>query len=199
MKPLLTLAVIVLTACNTGLDKHVNAFTDSFPDTSKTWAGEVTHDDYRRTRSLEKNLHLSPLTGGAKQYELRMWNLSSSYDPQVVFMLTKNQENLWSLRTLSFYSSKGDSIYADYTRPIRSGTVDSLRLDRYWSLASQSDLKAGDSYGCMDGENVLIELADSTRYRVLWYRCPNINKDKDSVFRLANNLVNKLDGLAVEH
>jgi hypothetical protein len=94
--------------------------------------------------------------------------------------------------TLSFCQTKADSIYLDHTRSIRSGSIDSLNLDRYWDLASQSDLKAGDLFGCLDGGDVFMEIADSLKYRFLWYRCLNINKLKDSVFFLASELTSKL-------
>jgi len=49
----------------------------------------------------------------------------------------------------------------------------------------------------MDGGDVLVELANSAKYRFMWYRCPGIKKDKDSVFLLASQLANRLDALVV--
>jgi hypothetical protein len=199
MKTLKLIGLFLLASCGNQSIESATAFRHILPDTVKTWAGQMTRDDYYSTRSLEKKLHLETLTNGVNTEELRIWRLSGSYDPQVLFILKKMGANEWHLRTLSFYQSKGDSIYADYTRLLRSGSVDSLKLGQYWSVASQSDLKAGDSYGCIDSENVFVELADSTKYRFMWYRCPDINKDKDSAFFLVSKLRDRLDGLAAEH
>jgi hypothetical protein len=51
----------------------------------------------------------------------------------------------------------------------------------------------------MDGGDVFIELVNSSKYRFMWYRCPSMNKEKDSAFYLINKLASSLDGLAVEH
>jgi hypothetical protein len=108
--------------------------------------------------------------------------MSGSYDPQVLLIAQQDYSNNWTLRTISYYQTKVDSIYSDNVRLLRHGAIDSFNLNWYWNLPSQSDLKAGDSYGCFDGEDVFIEMADSLTYRFMWYRCTFMNKDKDSVF-----------------
>jgi len=34
----------------------------------------------------------------------------------------------------------------------------------------------------MDGGDVFIEVANASKYRFMWYRCPDINAKKDSAF-----------------
>lgn len=186
----------MLSSCVSQPGEHKTDFKLIFPDTSKSWAGQVTREDFHLTRDLEGKLHLQTLTKGTKTTELRIWNLSGSYDPQSLNILRKSGTDQWSLRTISFYRFKGDSLVADYTRTIHSVAIDVLNLNRYWTMPSQSDLTKGDSYGCMDGSNIVIEMADSLRYKLMWYRCPDINKSKDSVFLLANELASKLDSVA---
>lgn len=180
-------------------DKRNVDFSRSIPDTSKTWVGQMTRDAYSQTRTFEKSLKIGTLIDGAANDEIRVWYLSSLYDPQVVFIAKADSLNKWTLRTISFYRTKSDSIYADYSRVLRHTFVDSLNLNKYWSLTSQSDLPNGDNYGCMDGEDILIEMSNRMKYRFMWYRCPEINKTKDTVFLAASNIANRLDALAVEH
>jgi hypothetical protein len=199
MRDLLLIGLFFLAACGSQSADTKVSFERHIPDTTKSWAGQMTRESYHEAIRLENKLRLHTLSDGTNNTEIRVWNFSGSYDPQVLFILKNDSTNGWSLRTLSFYKTKSDSIYADYSRTIRQSAIDSLNLNRYWTLASQSDLKAGDSYGCMDGGDVFVELASSTKYRFMWYSCPDINKEKDLVFLLADQLTNKLDALAVEH
>jgi hypothetical protein len=196
MKTLIILGICVLASCGRQSRGHDIKFESIFPDTSKTWAGQVTIGDFHLTRSIERRFYLQTLTYGTKNTELRIWRLSSSYDPQSLNILRKLSADQWSLRTVSFYRSKGDSIIADYTRAIKPAAIYMVNLEKYWTIPSQSDLPKGDSYGCMDGSNLLIELADSERFKLLWYRCPDINKAKDSVFLLAGELASRLNSAA---
>jgi hypothetical protein len=50
----------------------------------------------------------------------------------------------------------------------------------------------------MDGTDLFIEMSDSSRYRFLWYRCPEINKDKDSSFLLASQLTDRINSLVLK-
>jgi hypothetical protein len=199
MRILFLPGLFYLASCNTQPAEKAVPFQRQIPDTTKTWAGQMTKKSYDKAKGLEGKFGLKTLLDGTKNTELRVWNFSGYYDPQVVFILKNDTVNGWQLRTVSFYQTKGDSIYADYTRLIRDSAVDSLGFDRYWVLVSQSDLKAPDSYGCSDGGDVFVELANSSRYRFMWYRCPDMNKNKDSAFLLANELTNRLDGLAIGH
>ena len=199
MRLLIAIALFFLASCSNQRDIENVEFSRIIPDTSKTWAGRMTREAYIETRTFEKTLKFEKLIDGTKQEEIRVWYLSGSYDPQVVFIAKADSLNKWTLRTISFYHSKSDSIYADYSRVLRQTSVDSLNFNKYWQLTSQSDLPKGDTYGCMDGENIFIEMSNRMKYRFMWYRCPEINKDKETVFLAAATLANRLDALAVEH
>lgn len=194
MKNLTTIiGICVLTSCGSQSTDVAKIFKVNFPDTSRTWAGSETKQDLHFTRNIERRFQLAGLTMGINNTEIRIWQLSSSFDPQSLNILRQLSTNKWSLRTILFDRTKPDSVIADITKPIPAGSVDSLRLDRYWNMQSQSDLKDGDKYGCTDGNDVLIELANSKSYELKWYCCPDINKSKDSVFLLASELTNSLN------
>jgi len=159
----------------------------------------MTGEAYRQTRSFEKSLKLENLINGSFQDEIRVWYLQSSHDKNVLFIAKIDSLKKWSLRTISFYKNKSDSIYADYSKTLRHSSADSLNFSKLWKIKSQSDLANGDTYGCMDGEDIFIELSERNKYRFLWYRCPEINKNKDSVFLTAWTLADRLDAFAVEH
>ena len=195
-KTFIIIGICVLTSCGSQSVDHSTSFEANFPDTSRTWAGRETRQDIHLTTNIESKVRLPTLSKGINNTEIRIWRLSGSYDPQYLDILRQLSTDNWSLRTIVFYRTKSDSIIADYTKPLRPGSIDSLHLDRYWNMPSQSDLTDGDKYGCMDGSNVLIELANSKTYKLKWYRCPDINKSKDSVFLLASELTSRLDALA---
>ena len=199
MKTLTILGLCFFVSCGSQPPEPQNAFKRILPDTARSWSGRMTAETYHQTRSIEKKFSLASLWNGIRGKELRIWNLSGSYDPQVLLILNKSETGNWNLRVVNFYQTKRDSIYSDYTRLIRSSSVDSLNLDRCWNFASQSDLKEGDNYGCLDGGDVFMEIADTTRYRFMWYKCPDINNKKDSAFFLANELSRKISELAMQH
>jgi hypothetical protein len=169
MRTLLILGLFFLASCGSQSGDTTLDFERNIPDTTKSWAGRMTKESYHEATRLETKLGLHKLSDGTSNTEVRVWNFSTSYDPQVLFILKSDSTNGWRLRTISFYKTKGDSIYADYSRMIRQSAIDSLDLNRYWALASQSDLKTGDQYGCIDGGDVLVELASRTKYRFMWY------------------------------
>jgi hypothetical protein len=193
MKTFIIIGICLLTSCGSQSVDHDTSFKANYPDTSKTWAGRETRQAFHFTREIESKFQLPTLTTGINNTEIRIWILSGSNDPQSLNILRQPSSDKWSLRTIEFYQTKSDSITTDYTRLIRASYIDSLGLDRYWNMPSQSDLTDGDKYGCMDGSNVLIELANSKTYKLKWYRCPYINKSKDSVFLLANELTSRLN------
>ena len=159
----------------------------------------MTREAYSQTRIFENKLKLATLLDGVKNHEFRVWKLSSFYDSQVVFIAKSESSNRWTLRKVSFNRAKPDSVFSDFVRILGQGAIDSLNLERYWQLTSQSDLGLGDSFGCNDGGDIFIEMANPWRYRFMWHRCPDIHKDNDPSFRLTSELADKLNALAFDH
>jgi hypothetical protein len=157
------------------------------PDTSKSWAGQATKQALQNVRTAETRFRLVPLRNGSSGLELRVWTLASSYDPQTLHIINFPQNRAGEHRTIS-YSFRDDSVWSDMRHVLLQPQLADLDIPSLWNLKSQSDLKSGDSFGCMDGSDLFIELADSARHKFMWYRCPNINKNKDSVFAKAFSL-----------
>jgi hypothetical protein len=199
MKPQFFILVFLVASCSNKRDTTQVQFIRITADTSETWVGRMTREAFYQVRTYGKSLGLEQLNDGTPKEEIRVWYLSVLGDQQVVFIAKEDSLNRWSLRTIIFYRSKSDSIYADYSRELRRSAVDSLSLNSYWELTSQSDLEKGDTYGCVGGEDLFIELSNRVKYKFVWYRCPEINRRKDSAFSLVAALVNRLDALAVEH
>jgi hypothetical protein len=147
---------------------------------------------------FEKELELKSIIDGAANEEIRVWNLSGSYDPQDLFIVKADSLGKWTLQTISIFPSKRDNMYIEYSQLLRQSSVDSLKLNELWYIKSQSEVSNGDTYGCMDGVDVLIETANVLNYRLMWYRCPMINKGKDSVFRSIAELIDNLEAFASE-
>lgn len=193
MKTLQLLGLLFLASCGSRTSEPQTEFRQILPDTSKSWAGQMTREAFHQTRKLERKLNVQSLISGRKSEEIRIWGLSGFYDPQSLTILSKADTQGWNVRQVSFYDSKNDSISKDITRPIQS-----FPFDDYWSLKSQSDLANGDDYGCMDGGDVFIEIANASKYRFMWYRCPEINEKKDSTFYQVIELRRKIAGLMGE-
>src|SRR5438270_8470632 len=195
MKTLMALAVYLLVSYGCHDAARKNGFLRIIPDTSNSWAGRVTKETYKQTKQLEGKFGLKSLWNGTKGEELRIWDLSY-FGPQVLIILNRAQNFNWRVRTILFYHSRSDSILTTYSTPVPAGRIDSLHVDRFWSLASQSDLKKPDRFGCMEGGVILIEIADSSRYKFMWYRCPWINQHKDSAFFYVRQITYKLGMIA---
>jgi hypothetical protein len=193
MKTLQVLGLLILASCGNRPSEPQTEFKQIVPDTSKSWAGQMTREAFYQTRKLEPKLDVKSIVNGTKGEEIRIWNLSGSYDPQSLIILSKVNAHRWNVRQVSFYQSKNDSISKDISKPIQS-----FPIDDYWNLASQSDLANGDKYGCMDGGDMFIEIANASKYRFMWYRCPDINENKDSIFFQVNELRRKVAGLIGE-
>jgi hypothetical protein len=193
MKTLQLLGFLFLASCGNPTSEPQTEFRHILPDTSKSWAGQMTRDAFHQTRTLEGNLNVKSLTNGIKGEEFRVWGLSSFYDPQSLTILSNVDKKVWNIRQVFFYHRNNDSISSDITKPIET-----FSFDDYWKLASQSDLRNGDNYGCMDGGDIFIEMANAKNYRFMWFRCPDINEKRDSTFFHVVELRRKIAGLIGE-
>ena len=199
MKLFVTISLLFIASCQNYSTINSISFKRNIPDTSKTWSGKMTNNCFILTRHLQQILGQSTLVNGTSHTVIRIWRLSGIFDPQLLINLEQGSINTWQLNTISFNAAKPDSQKVEYSKSIPSNVIDSIHLNRYWTLPSQSELKAPDSFGCADGEDIFIELADSVKYRFMWYRCPELNKYKDSVFELINQLSTKLTELTFKH
>jgi hypothetical protein len=190
MKTVKVLGILLLASCRNPTSEPQTGFEYILPDTLKSWAGQMTREAFHQTGTLGRNLNVKSLTSGIKGEEFRVWELSGSYDPQSLTILSNIDEKGWNVRRVFFYHRNKDSISSDIKKPI--GT---FSFDDYWKLASQSDLRNSDDYSCMDGQDIFIEMANAKKYRFMWFRCPEINEKKDSTFFRVVELRRKIAGL----
>ena len=77
---------------------------------------------------------------------------------QETFLVTRQFEK--KLHQLTFNYRNPDSLISDTNFIFKITLADSLQLDKFWLLNSQSDLTNGDQFGCLDGNTIFVELAD---------------------------------------
>lgn len=198
MKFLLYLGVFYWIACSNRPKEENFQISKLLPDSSNSFYAKQFHRDYLDTRRIQNLFTLNDISNGTDKIELRLWNISSTYDPQSIYILKQSKHDEWNLRVINYYRSLKDSITQETNMAFRGGLIDSLNLDKYWALPSQSEIKNGDDYGCMDGNTVLLELSDKRRYKYIVFRCPELHVNKDSAFYLINILHEGLRSLAKE-
>jgi len=191
MRLFFLLAIYLLGACNSFKKDHSH-FKKIIPDSTGGFYSKQFHNDYLSTRQVVDSLKLQDITNGVNNEQIWFWNLSSAYDPQTIYILQRNSTTNWNLRFLQ-YDANSKKAIVDRSKSLNGTFFDSLKFKHLWDLPSQSELKDGDRYGCLDGNTVLIEIADSTRYKYIAYRCPGIHVNKDSAFYYVNEISQFLD------
>ena len=193
MRNLLFIVVLILTSCGDPPVSKARHFVRNLPDTSTSWSGKRTAETFLLTRQFEKKLKLNSLQDGMLGTEFRIWNFRSSVDPQGLTIIQSTTNKNWQLHKLTFNFRNPDSLISETKLAFKVTSADSLQLNKFWHLNSQSDLKNGDEFGCLDGNVIFIESADWNRYRFSWYNCPFINSDRDSIFQEVNELIHLID------
>lgn len=185
MRSILLSTIFFFAACKSTPYSHLH-IEKIIPDSVGSYYAEQFHKDYLLSRKIVDSFKLQNISNGTKNQQVWFWDMSSSYDPQTIYILHRKSSDGWHLKVIKYYAFQKDSITSDVTKTINSNLFDTLNVDRFWKLPSQSQLKNGDKYGCVDGNTVLIEMADSTRYKYIFFRCPDIHADKDTAFYLVN-------------
>lgn len=193
MRNLIIIALLTIASCVDAPVSKARHFIRNLPDTSATWSGKRTQQTFLITRQFEKKLKLNTLQDGLLGTEFRIWNFRSSIDPQGLTIIQSTTTQNWQLRQLTFNYRNPDSLISETNSTFKVTPADSLQLDKFWQLNSQSDLKNGDEFGCLDGNTIFVELADWNRYRFSWYNCPFINRDRDSIFQEVNELIHLIN------
>jgi hypothetical protein len=138
-----------------------------------------------------KQLHLDNLEGDTINSEIRVWFLGSNYNPQQVFLIN-SKGNQWTITNRNYYINfheqtgfKIDSVSKrkESKRIISAQEFGLLNIEKIWQLPSQSEMKNGGNYGCLDGYALLIEMNTKERYKYLFYMCPDLHVSKDSTFQ----------------
>jgi hypothetical protein len=198
MKLTFFIVIVFLAGCQTTPRSEATDFRRHIPDTANSWAGRSTSDAFNLAKNLQIKFGLDSLVNGSKLAEFRLWVFSSQVDPQTLFILRKDTAKTWIIRKTRYYSSKNDSITYQSKQLLSQDIVNGLGILDSWKMASQSEMKSADSYGCMGGPDIFLEMADSSRYKFLWYRCPHINIKKHSSFAAAESLFRHLSQLSFD-
>jgi hypothetical protein len=74
--------------------------------------------------------------------------------------------------------------------------IKTLHLDKLWGIPTQSKMKDGENYGCIDGYALLIEISDKSKYQFTCHMCPSLHASKDSTFMTVDIFNNKVRELA---
>jgi len=195
---------LILVCCN-----HKNlligkAFPKSIhiPDTTNNlYAKHFDYPYYLIKTEIAKQLKLENLETDTSSSEIRIWKIGSNYHPQKIITL-KNRNNIWTIAVLTYYLNhkgqnakvKVDSISTrgKNEREISLNEFTLLMTDQIWQLPSQSEMKNGGSYGCMDGYALLIEMNSKEKYKYLFYMCPDLHVSKDSTFQTVVTFTNNV-------
>ena len=196
---------LTLVACNNSNLQTENAIPKSIhiPDTTNNWYAKVfDYPYYLKKNEVTKELNLENLEADTSNSEIRIWTIGSNYNAQTVISL-KNKNNIWTISRLNYYLSfdnaktKVDSVAAKdkIERTISTDEITSLRTEQIWQLPSQSEMKNGGSYGCVDGYGLLIEMNSKTKYKFSFYMCPDFHVSKDTTFQNVINFKQKVGEL----
>jgi hypothetical protein len=182
--------VLYLLACGNSHQQSKN-FKKIIPDTTNNWYAQLYDISfYSKKETITNQLNLYALEKGSDSFEVRLWKLAGSYNPQNLYIITSGA-NGWNIRHYTFYLRFGtwnspiidsqslETLKFSLVAPI----FDSANFDAMWTYKSQSEMTKGSSYGCMDDFAALIEMADKDRYKYSFYNCPDVNASKDTIFR----------------
>jgi hypothetical protein len=161
------------------------------PDTTNNWYAKLfDYSYYVKKTEIAKQLDIESLEADTSNSEIRIWAIGSNYNPQTLTFL-KNKNGIWTISRFYFYLSfdnaktKVDSISTKgkIEKIISIDEFNLLRTEKIWQLSSQSEMKNGGSFGCMDGYALLIEMNDKSKYKFSCYICPDLHVAKDTTFQ----------------
>ena len=206
MKPL-TIIIFCLTllACNNSNLQTQKLIPKSvhIPDTTNNWYAKLfDYPNYVKKTEITKQLNLDNLEADTSNSEIRIWIIGSNYNPQTLTSL-KNVNNGWTISRINYYLSfdnakaKVDSISTEgkVEKTISMDEFNLLVTEQIWQLPSQSEMKNGGSFGCMDGYALLIEINNKLKYKFLCYICPDLHVSKDTTFQNVVTFKQKVDEL----
>ncbi len=202
MKPLIIIIFcLIFIGCNNSNLQPDNPIPKSIqiPDTTNNWYAKLfDYPSYLKKTEIAKQLALENLETDTSNSEIRIWTIGSNYNPQTIIFL-KNKNNIWTISKLNYYLSFGntkpkvDSISkGKIEREISINEFNLLGSEQIWQLPSQSEMKNGSTYGCVDGYALLIEMNIKSKYKFLFYMCPDFHISRDSTFQSVVNFKQKV-------
>ena len=197
----LTIAVTLASCISQQQTDEVISKTIHIPDSLGTFYSRQEYNDYKKLKTISAQLKLDSLENDTSSLEIRVWSLSSYFNPQSVRIL-KKRNGKYLLSLITFYvapqnweTGKIDSIRPELRVQISSSDIEKLKIDSIWKLPSQSEMSNGDSFGCVDGSDLLLEMSNKVKYKYSFYRCPYILRERDKVFETIDIFSNKIGAL----
>lgn len=194
----------IFLGCKNSDKPNSNAIPKSvhIPDTTNNWYAQIfDYPSYLNKIDITNQLGLDVLETDTVSSEIRVWVLGYNYNPQEIYLM-KSKDTIWTISQINFYLNLGqgklivDSISSRIENKILSQEgFRSLNTQQIWELPSQSEMKNGGSYGCVDGYSVQIEMNNKTKYKYSFYMCPGFHISKDSTFRFVQTFIQKIDSL----
>jgi hypothetical protein len=206
MKPLtIIIFCLTLVACNNSNLQTQKSIPKSvhIPDTTNNWYAKLfDYPNYVKETEITKQLNLENLETDTLNSEIRIWTIGSNYNPQTLISL-KNKNNIWTITKLNYYlnfndaKTKVDSVSTrqKIEKTISINEFNLLKTEQIWQLPSQSEMKNGSSYGCVDGYALLIEMNSKSKYKFSCYICPDLHISKDSTFQNVVTFKKSVDSL----
>jgi hypothetical protein len=171
------------------------------PDSLKNYYAKVEYDYYKKIKVTSQQLKLVSLEKATSDLEIRVWSLHFNFDPQSICILKKEGDS-YILSSFKFYlgqqnweSGKIDSVVKNKQVKLSISDFQNLKLDSIWKLPTQSEMPNGESFGCVDGSDVIIEMSNKSMYKYLFYRCPFILRDRDPIFEMINSFQGQIGSL----
>ncbi|RYE58249.1 MAG: hypothetical protein EOP48_03950 [Sphingobacteriales bacterium] len=152
----------------------------------------VTEQEFLAEKALLcGSLSLYNLSSQDVNFELRLWNFPSMWDPSILYVL-KRHDSVWTLFHYEYYRMRilprnykagpiVDSVVMESLIPLEESWVSyiaNLRLDSLWSMKTESDIK-DKQFNVVDGSRSLLELREGPKYKYLFYTMPQAFVDKD--------------------
>jgi len=210
MNPLIIfISLLTLIGCNNSNLQTNNAARKSIhiPDTTNNlYAKLFDYPYYLQKVALVRQLNLDRLETDTSNSEIRIWTIGANYNPQTIFFI-KRTNDFWTISKLNYYldhneiKTKGDSMSTQKKseKTVSSNEFSLLWTEKIWQLPSQSEMKNGSSYGCVDGYALLIEMNDKLRYKFSCYVCPDLHVLKDSTFKTVVDFKQKVGELSARN
>ncbi len=204
---LLVIFWLIIISCENSSLQTKNALQKSIhiPDTTNnSFAKLYDYPNYQIKQELTRQLNLDTLENSKIKTEIRIWEIGSNYNPQTLFIV-KKKDTVCSIKKIIFYlnfNQEGRQIKIDSVssttsneKSISQDEFNSLKTEDIWHLNSQSEMKNGRSYGCLDGSVLLTELSNDTSYKFLFHLCPSFHTTKDTTFKRILNFQHKVGRL----
>ena len=195
MQKLFFLSILFITlsqSCKDPHSKNNSPLAKSDNKISNNLLYQEEQEQLTRKRNLCNRLALYDIEKGTQNFELRVWQIPSMWDPSILYILKANDSS-WTLFHYQYYTLRCTDINHYYDNPVIdsvvmeslkpqkiswSNYIKNLYLDNLWGLQTESAIE-GKQFIIDDGARYLVELSDKGKYKYLYLTQPDYFQDKD--------------------